>query len=407
MSRFQYASRNSSGSTVTGIIEAQSEDGVVNELLQSGLTPVTIKPIADKPSFEIDWNNLIGGSKVGLEELIVFSRQMYSLTKAGIPIIRALNGLADSTMNKNLQVTIREVLKDLESGQPLAQSMRQHERVFDDLYVSIVHVGENSGRLDEAFQQLGVYLELERETRKRIKSATRYPTFVVVAMAIGLTIINIFVIPAFSGVFAKLGADLPWQTQVLIGFSDFMVNFWPLLLLGLIAIYFGIKSWLKTQSGRHTWDRWKIHIPILGSLFERIHLGRFCRSFSMMMKSGVPIVQGLNVVSYALGNEYMAQLIRDMRISIERGEGFLQAAAATGLFTPLVMQMISVGEETGGIDDMLAEAADFYEQEVDYELKGLADAIEPIMIIGIGFMVLVLALGVFLPLWDLSSAASG
>jgi MSHA biogenesis protein MshG len=170
---------------------------------------------------------------------------------------------------------------------------------------------------------------------------------------------------------------------------------------------FGIRSWVATPAGRLVWDKWKLRLPVIGGMFERIHLGRFCRSFAMMLKSGVPIVQGLNVVSHAIGNEYMAGYVRDMRLNIEKGESFLQAAVATKLFTPLVLQMISVGEETGGVDEMLGQAAAFYEQEVDYELKGLADAIEPVLIIGIGAMVLVLALGVFLPLWDLSAAASG
>ncbi|MCB1644172.1 MAG: type II secretion system F family protein, partial [Pseudomonadales bacterium] len=240
----------------------------------------------------------------------------------------------------------------------------------------------------------------------RVKSATRFPSFVIIAMAVGLGIINLFVIPAFAGVFEQLGANLPWQTRALLAISDFTVTFWPAILVAGVCGWYGFHRWTRTPGGRMHWDRWKLRLPIIGKLFERIHLGRFCRSFAMMLKSGVPIVQGLNVVSYALGNEYMASHIRNMRGSIERGESFLSAAIGTGLFTSLVLQMISVGEETGGVDEMLSQAADFYESEVDYALKGLADAIEPILIIAIGAMVLVLALGVFLPLWDLSSAAS-
>lgn len=404
MSLYQYTSRNQQGETVVGTLEAANEENVANELFRTGLTPIKIREVPAVKKFDI--NEYIGNKKVSLEDLILFSRQMYSLTKAGIPILRALMGLSESTFNQTLKNTIQLVLKDLESGQPLARALSQHPKVFSDLYVSIVHVGENSGKLDEAFKQLAAYLELERETIKRIKSATRYPTFVLVAMGIGLGIINIFVIPAFAGVFTKLGAELPWQTQVLISTSNFFVSYWHLLLIFGFGLYGGIQSWLGTVDGRYQWDRWKLRLPILGSLFERIHLGRFCRSFAMMLKSGIPIVQGLNVVSRALGNEFMAKKIVEMRSNIERGESFLQSAASTALFTPLVLQMISVGEETGGVDEMLAEAADFYEQEVDYELKGLADAIEPVMIIGIGAMVLVLALGVFLPLWDLSAAAS-
>lgn len=404
MAQFVYVCRNASGGRVEGRIEASNEESVAGELMQTGMTPITIQ-LADEPAPPVvDWQAWFA-PRIRLEDLILFSRQMFSLSKAGIPMIRALSGLAESTVNITLAKVIREVQSDLESGKPLSKAM-ERQGVFSELYIAIIHVGENSGRLDEAFAQIAGYLELERETLKRIKSATRYPMFVVIAMLIGLLIINIFVIPAFSGVFARLGADLPWQTQVLIGLSDFILGYWYLLLMMAVGVFSLIRLWLGSASGRLKWARWKLSLPILGSLFERIHLGRFCRSFAMILRSGLPLVQGLNIVSDAVGNDYMALKIRDMRSFIERGGSFLQSATQSGLFTPLVLQMVSVGEETGGMDEMLTEAAEFYEQEVDYDLKGLADAIEPILIIGIGIMILVLALGVFLPLWDLSSAAA-
>ena len=404
MAQFEYVCRNDTGSSVRGLLEASTEEQAASELIQNGMTPISIKLSEAANNSMLDWQRLFA-PRIKLEDLILFSRQMYSLSKAGILIIRALSGLADSTVNPTLEKVIREVQSELESGQALSKAMAK-QKVFDELYIAIIHVGENSGCLDEAFAQIGAYLELERETIKRIKSATRYPMFVVIAMAIGLLIINVFVIPAFSGVFEKLGADLPWQTQVLVGLSNFIIDYWYLLLFMTLASITLLRLWLNTEGGRLAWDKQKLKIPVLGSLFERIHLGRFCRSFSMILKSGLPLVQGLHIVSQAVGNDHMARLVRDMRGFIERGGSFLQSATQSGLFTPLVLQMISVGEETGAMDEMLAEAAEFYEQEVDYDLKSLADAIEPILIIGIGAMILVLALGVFLPLWDLSSAAS-
>jgi len=406
MSTYAYRVSDVNGKTIVGKIQAASDDLAATELIGSGLTPISIEKVKDKSSGDLDLGSIFRSRNIEIEELIMFSRQMYSLSKAGIPLLRALNGLVESSTNEKLKDTIREIALELEGGHPLAHAMSEHKEVFSDLYISIIHVGENSGRLDESFQQIATYLELERETRKRIKSATRYPTFVIIAMSIGLVIINMFVLPAFSGVFEKMGAELPWQTKLLMSFSGFMLAYWPFLLGGFVGVFLGVRSWVATDAGRLIWHRWKLRLPIVGKLFERIHLGRFCRSFSMMLKSGVPIVQGLNIVSYALGNDYMAGFVREMRFHIESGESFLNASVASELFTPLVLQMISVGEETGGVDEMLAEAADFYEQEVDYELKGLADAIEPVLIIGIGAMILVLALGVFLPLWDLSAAAS-
>lgn len=405
MTAYHYTCRKEGGTTVQGTLEAANEENAANELMQTGLTPISIKEVKAAHGPVIDWQQWFEPG-VKLEDQILFSRQMYSLSKAGIPMIRALSGLAESCVNVSLRRVIQAIQSDLEAGQPLSQAMARQENVFSDLYIAIVHVGENSGRLDEAFAQIATYLELERETIKRIKSATRYPTFVLVAMSVGLLIINIFVIPAFSGVFEKLGADLPWQTQLLVGFSNFVVSYWYVLLFFALAVVTLVRGWVRRPEGRLQWHRLKLKLPVIGSLFERIHLGRFCRSFSMILRSGLPIVQGLHIVSQALGNDYMSVKIRDMRQQIERGGSFLQSALSSELFTPLVLQMISVGEETGAMDDMLGEAAEFYEQEVDYELKGLADAIEPILIIGIGAMLLVLALGVFLPLWDLSSAAA-
>jgi MSHA biogenesis protein MshG len=402
---YHYTCRKQGGATVQGTLEAANEENAANELMQTGLTPISITAVEASTGPFVEWRQWFEPG-IKLEDQILFSRQMYSLSKAGIPMIRALTGLAESSMNVSLRRVIEAIRTELEAGQPLSQAMARQKNVFSDLYIAIIHVGENSGRLDEAFAQIAAYLELERETIKRIKSATRYPTFVLVAMSVGLLIINVFVIPAFSGVFEKLGADLPWQTQVLVGFSNFVVSYWYVLLFVALAVVTLVRGWVGRPEGRLQWHRWKLKLPVIGSLFERIHLGRFCRSFSMILRSGLPIVQGLHIVSQALGNDYMSFKIRDMREHIERGGSFLQSALSSELFTPLVLQMISVGEETGAMDAMLGEAAEFYEQEVDYELKSLADAIEPILIIGIGAMLLVLALGVFLPLWDLSSAAA-
>ena len=226
------------------------------------------------------------------------------------------------------------------------------------------------------------------------------------AIAVAIVILNLFVIPAFARVFEKFNAELPWQTRAIIGASDFMVAWWPLLLVGAVGGVFALRHWVGTPEGRLTWDRWKLKLPILGGIFERINLARFCQTFAMVSRAGVPITQGLLVISRAIGNEYMAERIDGMRHGIERGSGITSTARESGMFSPVVLQMMAVGEETGSMDELMAQSASFYEEEVDYQLKGLADAIEPILIIAIGVMVLILALGVFLPLWDLSSVAN-
>lgn len=329
---------------------------------------------------------------------------MYSLTKSGIPLLRAITGLAETANSKRMAGTLRDVLDQLERGRNLSSSLNQHPKVFNQLFVSIVHVGENTGKLDDAFLQLAIYLEREQETRKQIKSATRYPMFVMFAIVAALIVMNIFVIPTFAGMFAKLGADLPPMTVILLTMSDFFVNQWHILLAGVVGGIIALKRYLNTEGGRYKWDRYKLRLPAVGSIFERSLLSRFARSFSMMLSSGVPLTHALNLVSEAVDNSFMASRIIEMRKSIEKGESLTRVAGSSGLFTPLVMQMIGVGEETGRVDELLTDVAEFYEREVDYDLKSLTSKIEPILIGIVSIMVLVLALGIFTPMWDMMNA---
>ena len=403
MTRFSYQARDVNGRPLTGHVEAANAGVVAAQLSEIGAIPLTIAPADAETSstLVLPWFK----EKVKIDELIIFSHQMATLAKAGISVVRAVRGLSESARNPRLAGVLEEVAADLEGGVDFATSLKRHSDVFSNLYASVIHVGENTGRLDEAFRRIAQYLELERETIKRLKSATRYPSFVLIAIGVAITILNMFVIPAFANVFAKFHAALPWQTQVILAISEFSVAYWPYLLAIAVGAMYSIKRWIATDDGRHAWDRLKLRLPIIGPIFERINLARFCQTFAMVMRSGLPVTQGLTIVANAIGNEYMARLVLGMRAGIERGESITTTAGASGMFTPVVMQMIAVGEETGSIDELLAQSAGFYEEEVDYSLKTLTDAIEPILIIAIGAMVLVLALGVFLPLWDLSSVA--
>jgi len=409
MPSFSFKGRDAAGELVSGRQEAASAGQVAAYLMDRQITPVAIvaeKKAPASSSAEVNLGRIRWLEKVKLDELIMFSRQMYSLTKAGVPITRAMRGLALTVRNQLLQETLNAVTDDLEQGFTLSGALNRHPKVFSRLYVSLIHVGENTGNLDAAFQQIAKYLELERATIKNIKSATRYPMFVVIAICAAMVVINVMVIPAFAGVFASMGAELPWQTRVLVGLSDFTVSYWYLILGALVLSLVGFMRYIATDAGRLRWDRYKLKFPVVGGLFYRIALGRFCRTFALVLRSGIPIEQSLVIVSGAVGNTYVGSKVSAMRHGIERGEAISTTAHASGMFSPLVMQMIGVGEETGNIDEMLAEAADFYEQEVEYDLKGLASAIEPILIVAIGMMVLVLALGVFLPLWELSSTVN-
>ncbi len=403
MPSFQYKARNNSGNLIEGIIEAENKEIAARILSSREMTPITIleKMVSDDLMGQFNkWQAL---NSLNIDDLVLFSRQMYSLTKAGVPITRALRSLTESTRNQALALALKDVSHSLEEGQSVGIAMGKHPKIFSNLFVSIVQVGEETGGLDQAFLQISQYLEREKETQSRIKSALRYPTMVIIAISMAMVVINIYVIPSFKTVFNKIGSELPWQTKLLMGISDFTVNYWLHILAGLILTSVAITQYLKTPEGQLLKDQWVLKIPAVGSIIHRATMERFSRSFAMILSSGVPLIQGITIVSNAIGNIFIGSKLDQMRIGIEKGDSISRMAMSIGLFPPLVIQMIMVGEETGNISDMLLEVADFYKTEIDAELKNLSSVIEPFLIVVIGVMVLILALGIFLPMWNLSS----
>lgn len=404
MPLFQYKARGHRGDAIEGTMEAVSADAVAAQLLESGVTPVDISSAKAGASTEIDFSKLFV-EKVTDTDIIQFSRQMYSLTKAGVPMLTAMHGLSQSTKNATLAETIRNVTVSLEAGRDLATSFNEHPQVFSLFYVSMIRIGETTGQLDAIFLQLARYLERDKRTRDQIKSALRYPSFVLIAIFIAIAIINLFVIPTFAGVFAKFGSELPLATRILMNISNFSVAHWPELLGVLITVLLGARHYIKTDEGRYRWDKLKLKLPLAGDIIYRATLARFARLFSMSSAAGVPLITALTVVAKALDNHYVEERLLGMQTGIERGESITRTAAATGLFDGLVMQMMAVGEETGSIDALLAEVAEFYEAEVENDIDKLSARIEPILTVVIAGIVLVLALGVFLPMWNLAEVA--
>jgi MSHA biogenesis protein MshG len=399
---FAYKGRSRRGALVEGVLDAGSADSVAAQLINSGITPIDITVRSEAATTMDVLQNLRSNQEPDLQDLILFTRQMYTLAKAGVPIVRAINGLIQSTRNLPLVQALRDVLANLESGRDLANALSLHPKIFSNLAVSMVRVGENTGRLEEAFLRLTEYLEREKDTRERIKTALRYPIFVIAALGIALAIVNLFVIPTFAQLFAKSGVALPWQTRVLIATSDFFVAWWWLI-LGMLGMGIAaFTSFIQTEPGKYWWGRAKVNLPLVGDIIRRATLARFSRAFAMALTSGVPLIQALTVVSRAVDNEYIGEHILNMRNGVERGESLTRTAALTGMFTPLVLQMLAVGEETGAVDDMMNEVAEYYEREVDYDIKNLSALIEPILIVAMGVLVLILALGIFLPMWDIS-----
>ena len=359
MASFAYKGRNIEGGLVDGIIDAANLDAAADTLLGSRITPIELKPAEDDVLGGRSLKQILIQDKITSIELITFSRQMYNLTKAGLPLDRAIRGLEASLSNPAMRRVLKSVIQSLERGNTLSEGMSQHPKVFNDLFLSLVRVGENTGRLDLAFQDLGRYMEIERNTDKQLKSATRYPMFVLMAMAGALAVVTVFVIPAFSGVFSKMGADLPWQTKALIATSDFAVNFWPVILSLIVIGYGSFQYWTKTAKGGLIWDQLRLKMPLVGSIFERIALARFAKTFAILGRSGVPIVTALNVVADVVGNKYIGKQVAGMGGGVSRGESLYLTAQRSEIFLPLVLQMIAVGEESGSLPDLLDEVSEF------------------------------------------------
>ena len=405
MAYFSYRGRSSTGELVQGVLEGADSGAVAAQLSGSGITPVEIGT-ASKPGGDSARSLLkrFIRRRVETVELLLFSRQMYALLKAGVPIMRALAGLQESATNPTFKEVLLDIRESLDNGRPLSASM-QRTAVFSPFYIAMVYVGETTGMLEEIFLRLYNHLEFQEFMRNQVKSALRYPIFVVIAMMVAIVVLNLFVIPAFARVYAGFHAQLPLLTRMLIGFSEFMVATWWLLGLILIAAIFGFRAYVSTQFGRHKWDRTKLRLPIAGKIVLKATLARFARSFALAIRSGLPIIQGLTLVAQTVDNAFVARQIEKMREGVERGENILRTASHAAIFTPIVLQMIMVGEESGALDDMMEEIADIYQRDVEYELKTLGAQIEPILIIFLGVVVLILALGVFLPIWDLGQAA--
>lgn len=406
MPRYSYTGRTANGERAQGQLDADSAADCAASLQRNGIVPIDIHE-AERDEQRQPFHVRFGffDQRVKPIDVQLFSRQLYTLLRAGVPILRALSGLADSTTNPAFGGVIASLKASLETGRDLSTAMRQHPEVFSPFYIAMVRVGESTGRLDDIFLRLFNYLEYERQTRARIKEALRYPSFVAIAMVVAVAVINVFVIPAFAKVYAGFGAELPLMTRILIEFSRLTIDHGGFLLAGAAFTVAAFRVWRTTDKGRLIWHRVKLRLPITGSLILRSTLARFARTFALSMESGIPVTQALSIVAKVTDNAWVAQRIEQMRNGIERGESILRAAQTANVFNPVVLQMIAVGEETGAIDELMDEVADMYEREVDYEIKTLSARIEPLIIAAMGIVVLILALGVFLPMWDLASVA--
>ena len=405
MPLFEYQGRGGNGQLINGEIEGSNQNTVAGMLMDRGVIPISIVEKRVRVDVFEQFRNRFDLHRISIEELLMFTRQMSALIRSGIPITRAITGILESVENPLLIRSLHDILEQLESGRSLSISCARHPRVFSNLYISMLQVGENTGKLEESFALMADYIDRNRRITQNIKSAMRYPTTVIIAIAAAMAIVNLFVIPKFAQFFETNRLELPWQTVLLLNTSNFFVEYWMFILAGLIAAFFGFRYYINTQDGRYKWHKFIVSAPLVGDILHRSFMARFARSFAMAFSAGVPIVQAMGVISRSIGNDYISEHVNGMREGIERGESLTRTAHHTGMFTPVVMQMFAVGEEAGNLDEMMTFIADFYEEEVDYDVKTLSDRIEPLIYVAVGALVLVLALGIFVPMWDVAQLA--
>ena len=403
MPAFAYSGRNGAGQMVEGVVDAPDTAAVAAQLAGAGVIPIRIA--LEQKALALGGKGWGFSKKVGILDLLMFSRQMYSLLKAGVPILRSLDALNQSATNPVMRDALVNVRQNLEGGRELSAALENQNGLFSPFYVAMVKVGETTGQLEEIFLRLYHHLEFQEYMRNQVKSALRYPSFVIAVMVIALAVLNVFVIPVFAKVYQSFGAKLPPITRGLIAFSQFTLDYWPLIALGIAGAIVSFRRWLDSPKGRYDWDRRKLRFPIAGKIIMRATIARFSRSFALAMRSGVSAVQALTLVGQVVDNAFVAERVEKMRQSVERGEDMLRAATRSEVFTPIALQMIMVGQESGSLDDMMDEVADVYTRDVEYDLKNLSAQIEPILIVMLGTLLLVVALGVFLPIWDLGGAA--
>ena len=397
---FYYRARNSTGVLVTGNLEAANKAAAETNLDKMGLIPLSVKPA--RKSIELPEINLLFQT-ITPQDTIIFSRQLATLFTAGIPLTRALFTLETQLSNKKLTNIIKTVREDVEGGATFAQALKKHPHVFDETYYSMVEAGEAGGILDNILERLAGMKERVQEINSKVKSATLYPKIVVVAILIAATILMTFVVPKFTKLYSNFNVPLPLPTRILIAMSNFFSSYWYLVAVAAILPVILFKWWVRTETGHFKWDKWKLSIPIFGPFSQKATMSRFARVFGSLYKSGLPILQSLDIVSRVTDNRLISKTVNDIEIDIRSGKSLSDLMEKSRLFPPMVVQMVRVGEETGALDEMLEKVAQYYDQEVDYTVRNMTTTLEPVLLTVIFVMVLFLALAIFLPMWDIVS----
>lgn len=406
MPKYSYKARSISGSIITDFIEAADQKTAIDKLKSQKYIIMEINEAKTNPLSGVIKKLNPFKPSVSAKELVLFSRQFSTLVTAGVPIVQGLTILMDQAESPVFKKVISSLREDIEQGISITDAMRKHPTAFSELYVSMIKAGEVGGILDAILERLSSYLEAAEELKGKVKGAMVYPAVISVVAGSVTLFLLIFIIPTFQGIFASFGAELPLPTRVLIGISTFLRKGSVFLVLFVIGLIWGFKKIRKSEKGKTITDTYALKLPLFGLLLKKVAVAKFSRTLGTLIKSGVPILQALDTVGKTSGNKVIEKAINSARDAIKEGERMADPLRKTGVFPPMVIQMIAIGEETGNLDTMLNKIADFYDQEVDVAVKGLTSMIEPLIMVGMGIVVGAIVLAMFLPMFELGDLAS-
>ncbi len=401
MPSFEYKAIKPDGTEVTEVMEAKDADAVTGYLDKLGYLPLKIKQSGGGVNFKLFSNR----RKLKDAEVVMFTRQLVTLLRAGVPLLSCLDALVEQADSEGLKEIVEKIYVDIESGLSLSDAIKRHPKEFSELYINSIKAGEMGGSLDKVLERLVELMEHEQEVNARIKSAMRYPIIVVVTLVLAFVALMMLVVPNFIDLFTKMKIELPLPTRLLIGFHYVLSNYWYLVIAGLSAIAFGFFKYIKTEKGAFRWDQFMITVPIFGDLNLKTAMSRFTRMFETLNSSGLPILQTLEITSKTVGNIVIGKEIEKAAAGVLQGAGLAGPLSEGKIFPPMVIRMISIGEQSGSLDTMLLNVSKHYDTEVEYAVKNLTSMIEPVLTVGVGVIVLFLALAIFLPMWSLTTLA--
>ena len=398
MATFKYVSKDKVGKTLKGRLEASSREGAIQLLRAKGMIIVSLEEEKRRP-FLFGKRRRV---KIKIDDLVIFSRQLSTMVDAGIPLVTALDILAEQMEKETFKQILFKLRDDIETGLSLSEALSKHQTVFPPLFINMIRAGESSGMLDEILERLATYLEKTGSLQKRIKSALVYPIAVTV-MAFAITaFLMIKVIPVFKDIYAGFSAKLPLPTVVLLGISDFMRHYFFIAIVLLVIGIFLFRRYTRTEKGKMRLDHLKLSVPVFGTLVKKMAVGKFTRTLSTLIKSGVPILSSLEIVSKTAGNRVIEEAVNNVRTNVREGESIAEPLLRSGVFPPMVVRMISVGEQAGELEKMLTKIADFYDEQVDTAVSGLTSLIEPLIIAFLGIVIGSIVICMFLPIFKIT-----